>query len=129
MLFHNVRSTRPVPSSKFVRSSPVGMYRFSRRIERGFAIEIWARKVGVTVTRTLYNVALFSADGERVASFTDLASLKHANQAATRWIHAQQKPARSPRRAVWPDEPNPRPRGGFFREPSATPRGEYPPHG
>lgn len=101
------------------------MHRFSRRIEQGFAVEIWGRKVGVTVTRTLYNVALFSAEGERVAYFTDLASLKQANKTATRWIDSQKTEVPTPGRASWADERKPWPRGRFVRESSKTRRVDY----
>lgn len=90
MLFHSVR-TRQTKEAAVFRHETRGVVRFSRQLDRGYAVEIWRRKLGLTVKRTLYNVAIFNRTGERVAFLADFASLDRARRAAEERIDTEIK--------------------------------------
>jgi len=87
MLFTRSYAPRGTDRSvKVVKTARPGVERFSRREYGGYFVELWRRRLGMSVRRVSYSVSITAADGARSAYLADFANADQALQAAQTWI-------------------------------------------
>lgn len=87
MLFHRSYAPRNRRSSaQLARQVRPGLQPSSPRYHRGWTFQLVRRRLGVTVSRTLFGVIICDPDGLRVAYLDPFTSARLARGAAERWI-------------------------------------------